>query len=81
MAAVPVNNGGRGMRQDAKVLIRGYGDMSALALELFLESPKHCGTQGPVSDITMDTETDVSTVTFEDADGTTVTTHFNQRLI
>ncbi len=73
MAADPGKNGGPRMSETATVLVRGYDDMSQDTLELFLENPKHCGG-GPVSDITMDTETDVATVTFEDPDGITVVT-------
>ncbi len=73
MAAAPADSGGGGMYHGNKVLVRGYGDMSIETLELFLESPRYYGAQGPVSNITMDTETEVATVTFEDANGTAVT--------
>ena len=80
MAAAPTNNGGPGgMSQDATVLVRGYDDLSQDTLELFLENRKRCGG-GPVSDITMDAETDVATVTFEDSDGTTIITIFRNTI-
>ncbi len=62
-----------GLSQDARVLVRGYDDMPRDILELFLENRNRCGG-GPVLDITMDAETDVATVTFEDSDGITVIT-------
>ncbi len=61
-----------GVSPNARALVRGYDDMSQDTLELFLENRKRCGG-GPVSDITMDAETDVATVTFEYPDGITVT--------
>ncbi len=71
-APAPTTSSSHGMSQDVRVLVRGYDDMSRDIMELFLENRKRCGG-GPVSDITMDAETDVATVTFEDSDGITAT--------
>ncbi len=68
----PTTSSSHGMSQDARVLVRGYDDMSQDTLVLFLENRKRYGG-GHVSVITMDAETDVATVTFEDSDGITAT--------
>ena len=73
MTPAPTTSSSHGMSQDARVLVRGFDDLPRDKLELFLENRKRCGG-GPVSDITMDSETDVATVTFEDAYGITVIT-------
>ncbi len=73
MTPSPTTSSSHGMSQDARVLVRGFDDWTWDTLELFLGNRKRCGG-GPVSDISMDAEADVATVTFEDPDGITVTT-------